>query len=77
MKGQGKGGGRGDDSCLSVIVLLLGSGEGEVDLLEGWVKDFAWEFLQVVVEGMGVEQFEDGSRQEGEGGVKRESKYIR
>ena len=36
-------------------MLLLSSGEGEVDLLEGGVKDFAWEFLQVVVEGMDVE----------------------
>ena len=55
MKGQGKGGRGGDGSCLSAIVLLLGSGEGEVDLPEGRVKDFAWEFLQVVVEGIGVE----------------------
>ena len=58
-------------------MLLLGSGEGEVDLLEGGVKDFAWEFLQLVVEGIGVEQFEDRSRQEGEGSAKRESKYVR
>ena len=64
-------------SCLSAVVLLLCSGEEEVDLLEGWVKDLAWELLQVVVEGMGVEQFEDGSRQEGEGGVKWESKNVR
>ena len=35
-------------------MLLLGSGEGEIDLSEGWVKDFARELLQVVVEGMGV-----------------------
>ena len=55
MKGQGKDGGRDDGSCLSTIVLLLGSGEGEVDLPEGGVKDFAWEFLQVAVEGVGVE----------------------
>ena len=58
-------------------MLLLSSGEGEVDLLEGWVKDFTWELLQVAVEGMGVEQFEDRSRQEGEGGAKRESKNVR
>ena len=62
---------------MSTIVLLLSSGEGEVDLLEGWVKDFAWELLQVVVEGMGVEQFEDRSRQVGEGSAKRKSKYDR
>ena len=60
-----------------MIVLLLSSGEGEVDLSEGWVKDFTWELLQVAVEGMGVEQFKDRSRQEGEGGAKWESKYIR
>ena len=49
------------DSGLSSIMLLLCSGKGEIDLLESWVKDFAREFLQVVVEGMGVEQFKDGS----------------
>ena len=43
------------DSGLSAVVLLLGSGEGEVDLLERWVEDFARELLQVVVEGIGVE----------------------
>ena len=58
-------------------MLLLSSGEGEVDLSEGWEKDFAWELLQVAVEGMGVEQFKDRSRQEGEGGAKQESKYVR
>ena len=58
-------------------MLLLGSGEGEVDLSEGWVEDFAWELLQVAVEGMGVEQFKDGSRQEREGGAQWESKYVR
>ena len=42
-------------SCLSVVVLLFCSGKGEVDLSKGWVKDFAWELLQVVVEGMDVE----------------------
>ena len=60
-----------------MIVLLFGSGEGEVDLSEGGVKDFAWELLQVAVEGIGMEQFKDGSRQEGEGSAKRESKYVR
>ena len=43
------------DSCLSVVVLLLCSREGEIDLSECWVKDFTWELLQVAVEGMGVE----------------------
>ena len=50
------------DPCLSVVVLLFCLGEGEVDLTKGGVKNFAWELLQEVVEGMGVEQFEDGSR---------------
>ena len=50
------------DSRLSAVMLLFCLGEGEVDLAEGWVEDFAWEFLQEVVEGMGMEQFEDGSR---------------
>ena len=77
MKGQGKGGREGDGSCLSTVVLLFSSSEGEVDLLEGWVKDFAWELLQVAVEGMGVEQFKDRSRQEGEGGAKWEFKNVR
>ena len=58
-------------------MLLLSLGEGEVDLLEGWVKDLTWELLQVVVEGMGVEQFKNRSRQEGEGGAKQESKNVR
>ena len=55
LKGQGKGRRGGVDSGLSAVVLLLSSGEGEVDLLKGWVKDFAREFLQVAVEGIGVE----------------------
>ena len=55
MKGQGKGRRGGVDSGLSVVVLLLGLGEGEVDLSKGWVKDFARELLQVAVEGIGVE----------------------
>ena len=47
--------------CLSAVMLLFRSDEGEVDSMEGWVEDFAWEFLQEAVAGMGVEQFEDGS----------------
>ena len=43
------------DFGLSAVVLLLGSGEGEVDLSEHWVEDFARELLQVAVEGIGVE----------------------
>ena len=48
------------DSGLSLIMLLLCSSKGEIDLSESWVEDFAREFLQVAVKGMGVEQFEDG-----------------
>ena len=40
---------------MSTVVLLLGSEEGEIDLLERWVEDFARELLQVALEGMGVE----------------------
>ena len=43
------------NSSLSVVMLLLCSGEEQVDLSKCWVKDFAWEFLQEAVEGMGVE----------------------
>ena len=43
------------DSGLSMVVLLLGSREGEVDLLECWIEDLARELLQVSLEGMGVE----------------------
>ena len=65
------------DSGLSVVVLLLGSREGEVDLLERRVEDFAREFLQVALEGMGMEEFKDGSHEEGEGGMKWEAKATR
>ena len=58
-------------------MLLLCSSEGLVDLSKGWVKDFARELLQEAVEGMGVEEFKDWSRQEGEGGAKWEAKCIR
>ena len=49
------------DPHLSAVMLLFCLDEGEVDLTEGWVEDFTWEFLQEAVEGMGVEHFEDGS----------------
>ena len=62
------------DSGLSVVVLLFGSGEGEVDLLDRWVEDLTRELLQVVLEGMGMEQLKDWSHKEGEGGAKREAK---
>ena len=65
------------NSGLSVVVLLLGSGEGEVDLSERWIEDLTRELLQVVLEGMGMEEFEDGSHEEGEGAVKWEAKAAR
>ena len=65
------------DSSLSMVVLLLGSREGEVDLLEHWIEDLARELLQVTLEGMGMEEFEDGSHEEGEGGMKRKTKATR
>ena len=36
-------------------MLLFSSSEGEVDLSECRIEDLAWEFLQIVVEGMDVE----------------------
>ena len=35
-------------------MLLLSLGEGEIDLVECGIEDVDWEFLQVVVEGVGV-----------------------
>ena len=51
-------------------MILFGLGEGEEDLVEGWIENVTWELLQVAVEGVGVKQFKDGSWEEGEGGVK-------
>ena len=65
------------DSGLSAIVLLLSPREDVVDLLECGVEDLAREFLQVALEGMGMEEFEDRSHEEGEGGTKREAKAAR
>ena len=65
------------DSGLSTVVLLFSSGEGEVDLLECWIEDLTRELLQVVLEGMGMEQLEDQSHEEGEGGTKQEAKATR
>ena len=45
--------------------------------MEHWIEDFDWELLQIVVEGVGVQQFEDRSKQEGEGSVKWEAKDVR
>ena len=62
---------------LSTVVLLLSSREGEVHLLEHWIEDLARELLQVTLEGMGMEEFEDGSHEEGEGAAKQEAKAAR
>ena len=64
-------------SGLPVVVLLLGSGKGEIDLSERWVKNLTRELLQVVVEGVGVEEFKDWSHEEGEGRAKWEAKVVR
>ena len=56
---------------------LLVSRESAVDLYECGVEDLAGELFQVTLEGMGVEELEDGSHQEGEGGAKREAKAAR
>ena len=80
-KGQGNGGGGvcglWNNPSLSAVVLLFSSSEGEVDLVECGIEDVNWELLQVVIEGVGVQQFEDRSRQEGEGSVKWEAKDVR
>ena len=58
-------------------MLLFGPGEREIDLSESWVEDLARELLQVAVEGVGVEKFEDWSHEEGEGSSKREANVVR
>ena len=54
-KGQGNGGGGvcglWNNPSLSVVVLLFGSSEGEIDLAECGIEDVDWELLQVTVEG--------------------------
>ena len=62
---------------LSTVVLLFCFSEEEVDLVESWVEDVAGKLFQVAVEGVGVKQFKDRSRQEKEGGAKWEAKDIR
>ena len=59
------------------VVTLLGLGEGEEDFGESRVEDINREFLQVVVEGVGDEEVEDRSRQQGEGGAKGQAKRSR
>ena len=58
-------------------MLLFCLSEGEIDLVEGGVEDVTRELLQVTVEGVGVKQLKDWSRQEGEGSVKWEAKDVR
>ena len=58
-------------------MLLFGSGERDVDLSKRWVESLARELLQVAVEGVGVEEFEDWSHEEGEGSSKREANVVR
>ena len=80
-KGQGNGGGGvcglWNNPSLSTVVLLFGLSEGEVDLAERGIEDVDQELLQVMVEGVSVQQFEDRSRQEGEGSAKWEAKDVR
>ena len=59
-----------------MIMLLFSLGEGEEDLMEGWIEHNAWELLQISVEGVGVEQFKNRSWEEGEGSVKGQAKCI-
>ena len=45
--------------------------------MECRIEDVDWELLQVTVEGVGMQQLEDWSRQEEEGSVKWEAKDVR
>ena len=56
---------------------LFDSGEGEEDFDEDRVEDICGELLQVAVEGVGDEEVQDWSRQQGEGGVKGQAKRNR
>ena len=64
-------------SDLFQVVMLLSSGEGEEDLDEGRVEDVGGELFQVAVKGVGDEEVQDWSRQQGEGGVKGQAKQSR
>ena len=57
--------------------MLFRLGEGEEDLGKGRMENFNGEFLQVVVEGVGDEEVQDWSRQQGEGGMKGQAKQSR
>ena len=60
MKGQGYGDRGGERSNLSQVTVLLGLGEREEDFGEGRVEDIGGKLLQVVVEGVGDKEVEDG-----------------
>ena len=78
MKGQGYGGRRREGlSDPFQVVSLFGLGEGEEDFRECGVEDVGGELLQVAVEGVGDEEVEDQSRQQGEGGAKGQAKWSR
>ena len=74
VKGQGYGSRGWVMSNLFQVVTLFGSGEGEEDLDKGRMEDVGGELLQVLVEGVGDEEIQDWSRQQGEGGVKGQAK---
>ena len=81
FEGQGNGGGGVggllNNPSLSMVVLLFCLSKGEIDLMEGRVEDVTRELLQVMVEGVGVKQLKDWSRQEGEDSAKWEAKDVR
>ena len=78
---KGKGDGSRRDGILLFdflqVEILFCLNEEEEDLKKDGVENVGWELLQVVVEGVGVKQVEDQSRQEGEGGAKGQAKHSR
>ena len=53
---------------------MFSSREGEEDLDKGRMEDAGGELLQVAVKGVGDEEVQDQSRQQGEGDVKGQAK---
>ena len=74
VKGQGYSNRGGAMSDLFQVETLFSLGEGEEDFSKCGVEDVGGELLQVSVEGVGDEEVEDQSRQQGEGGVKGQVK---
>ena len=75
VKGQGYCSRRcGVLSNLLQVLTLFSSREGEEDLDKGGMEDAGGELLQVAVEGVGDEEVQDQSRQQGEGDVKGQAK---